>query len=130
MARLSPRDRLLDARERVKKVLGGQRHDDAWKIATFHRFLAELDSRGIDVVLVRYPAMPAYNEAMKRLGVTAHTLSIAQPHVQDGVPLLNHSRSFDDRPHLFADADHLNEPGKALFTVALRRELENLGYLR
>jgi hypothetical protein len=95
----------------------------------FRRILADLERRGIRVVLVRYPVTAGYARAAADYGATRDLRD--QLFAEVGRPGVVDQLDFEDvfvgqREH-FGDADHLSALGKRQFTLLLGDALRDLG---
>jgi hypothetical protein len=98
----------------------------------FRRLLFELGSRGLRVVLVRYPVTEDYARESRALGADPALrdrllAEIARP---GSVEHLDYEALFFGRPGMFADGDHLSQAGKRKFSEILASDLRALGILR
>ena len=95
----------------------------------FRRILADLEERGIRVILVRYPVTAGYSRAAEGYGATRELRDrlfdeVGDPGVVDQIDL---EEAFVGKREYFGDADHLSHLGKRQFTRLLADELIGFG---
>lgn len=101
--------------------------DQEWAL---RQLVGDLRSRGIRVVLVRYPLTDAYVAAASALGAddgSRRDALFASLAAGGGVDQLDFERAFAGQDDLFSDGDHLNIEGKRRFTGLLAKELHQRG---
>lgn len=90
------------------------------------RMLELCESKGIEVLLVRFPLTSAYRDALAA-HVDSETLDARLAKIAGrftGVRILDLRAGFDHRLELFADVDHVNGQGAIYVSDAIRRVLE------
>jgi hypothetical protein len=131
MDRWSRRQQAADSLDRYDKVFGGgEAVVDPVKRALYDRTIEDLHSRGIQVVLVRFPLMGVHNKHLIARGVReAAQAQVDEIMADERIVLLDFHELYHDRPELFHDVDHLNVGGRQKFSVLLRDVLQARGLI-
>jgi len=110
------------AHRRARLHLGSGEAEDPLLVGAFEDCLDLCAEHGVEILAVKFPVSPEYDQAIREL-VDVDTLEewltslVAD---RDGVKLLDLRRELFDRPHLFADADHLDARGAAVLSHLVR----------
>ena len=98
--------------------------EDALDIAK--SFIARLQHRGVRVILFTPPYYRAYNQQFDKTWQRVMETSINALNKTTGVEYhdFSHDAEFEANPALFLNSDHLNDLGAALFSLKLKRRME------
>ncbi|MCA9489102.1 MAG: hypothetical protein KC621_04250 [Myxococcales bacterium] len=115
----------------AKRHFEGSEPWDPAMVLSLRHLVEDLRSRGIRVVLVRFPVTGPYARVSRALG--------GDPKLRDdlyeelrrggGVDQLDYESLYFREPRMFGDGDHLSVTGKRAFTLALGRDLARLGII-
>lgn len=102
-------------------------------ITYYIRTIKMLKDNGVNVVLVRYPITnPYYRMANRIIDADEFYTKLGELLKEDNVdvPVLDYHDLYWKQNEKFSDPDHLNLDGAKEFTLQLKNDLENLGYIK
>lgn len=124
------RDVRRGPREAAALHFEGRSHLDPDLRWAYEQVLAELEARGVEVVLIAWPVSQPYAELADTYGARGAVRGTVLPELQDrGYRFLDHEGAFFGQPWAWYDGDHMSRPGRAAFTRQLADELAELGIL-
>lgn len=130
-SRKTPAERRELARRDAADHLDFEDHANPLLRWGFESLVAWADAHDVRVIGIGYPVTPEYRGFLDRTDAWEQVRTrVLEPFLADPRHVwLDHGTAFQDHPELFSDPHHLNTRGRALFSLALRKELLERGLL-
>lgn len=119
----SPEKRMADTRKRVDEHLYSRFLVHPEMVGYYEKIIELAKSKGIEVVLVRYPLSKEYLSLVTEEAEAEFSKAVEFVESRHDVKILDYRRIFDGKQEFFKDHDHLNDEGAKSLGIRVVRDL-------